>query len=378
MPMNLLLKVLRSVAAMVCLTALPALADPIEVTDIVGRRVTIERPVERFVISEGRYIPLLALLRPDRPVDGLVGMMTTLGWTQPELERQLYARFPEARDIPLFGHKSADSVSVERIIDLAPQLAIFGIGDHGPGAENAELVAQLEAAGIAVLFIDFRMDPLNNTLPSIDLIGRVLGEETRADAYAAFYRAHRQAVLETVATATTRPTVFLQVHPGRRDCCWGMADGMLGPFVELAGGRNIADGTAPGPTTQHTAEFLIVEDPQVWIGTASGTSEEYARGDPPVAVGPGMTAETGRDSLRRYLAQPEFAALSAVRTGRAHALWHNFYNSPFNIVVLEAIAKWLHPERMAAIDPQRTLERIFAEFLPFEVDGTYFATATRD
>lgn len=368
---------LRLLAATLCLAAFPALAEPIEVTDIAGRRVTVERPVERFVISEGRYIPLLALLRPDRPVDGLVGMMTTLGWTQPELEQQLYARFPEARDIALFGHRNADSVSVERIIDLDPQVAIFGLSDHGPGARNAELIAQLEAAGIAVLFIDFRLDPLNNTLPSIELIGRVLGEEMRAAAYGDFYRARRQAVLDTVAEASTRPTVFLQVHPGRTECCWGMADGMLGPFVALAGGYNIADGTAPGPTTQHTAEFLIVEDPDVWIGTASGTRAEYERGDPPVAVGPGMTAESGRDSLGRYLAEPEFATLGAVRSGRAHVFWHNFYNSPFNIVVLEALAGWLHPELMGEADPQATLERIFEEFLPFEVDGIYFATAKR-
>lgn len=371
-------KALRLLAVIPCLLAAPVAAEPIEVTDIVGRTVAIERPVDRFVISEGRYIPLLALLRPQNPVEGVVGMMTTLGWTQPGLEAQLFERFPEARDIPLFGHRSADSVSVERIIDLDPQVAIFGLADHGPGAENAELIAQLEAAGIAVLFIDFRLDPLNNTIPSIDLIGRVLGEEARAGAYTAFYRARRQAVLDRVATVTSRPTVFMQVHPGRTECCWGMADGMLGPFVEQAGGINIADGTAPGPTTQHTAEFLIVEDPDIWIGTASGTAGEYERGDLPVAVGPGMTPDTAQDSLRRYLAAPEFAHLSAVTNGRAHVFWHNFYNSPFNIVVLEALARWFHPSHFPDSDPQRTLEHIFRTFLPFEIDGPYFATASRN
>jgi iron complex transport system substrate-binding protein len=358
--------------------AAPAAADSILVTDAVGRQVEIERPVERFVVSEGRYIPLLALLRPEAPVAGLVGTMTTLGWTQPGLEAQLFARFPEARDIPLFGSKSADSVSAERLIDLAPQVAVFGIGDHGPGADNAELIAQLEAAGTAVLFIDFRLDPLRNTLPSIELIGQVLGAEERAAEYLAFYDARRRAVVAAVAEVSGRPSVFLQVHPGRMECCWAMADGMLGPFVELAGGRNIADGTAPGPTTRHTAEFLLVEDPDVWVGTASGTLGEYRRGDLPVALGPGMTGETAEDSLRRYLSQPEFAHLGAVRSGRAHALWHNFYNSPFNIVVLEALAAWLHPERFPDTDPQATLELIFERFLPFEIDGTYFATLSRD
>ena len=67
-------------------------------------------------------------------------MMTPLGWTQPDLERQLFAQFPTARDIPLFGGSSAESVSVEKIIDLAPQLAIFGLSDQGPGEKNDEMI----------------------------------------------------------------------------------------------------------------------------------------------------------------------------------------------------------------------------------------------
>lgn len=354
--------------------AMPAWAEPIEITDLAGRNITIEQPVERFVISEGRYVSLMALLRPDAPIEGLVGMMSSYGHTQPDLERQLFQDFPEAREIALFGSRSAESVSVERIIDLQPQVAVFGLGDHGPGTDNAELIAQLEAAGVAVVFIDFRLDPLNNTLPSIDLLGEIFGAEGRAGAYAAFYRDRRTRIEQVVDGMEHRPSVFLQVHPGRFPCCWGMADGMLGPFVERAGGHNISDAVAPGPTAQHTAEFLLTENPEVWIGTASGTLSEYRSGKDPVGLGAGFTPEMARDSLASYLDKPEFQALDAVREGRAHSVWHNFYNSPFNIVVLEAFAHWIHPEHFAELDPQATLQQIFETYLPFELDGTYFAT----
>lgn len=356
----------------------PARADRIEVIDLAGRAVSVELPVDRFVISEGRYIPLLALLRPEGPVSGLVGMMSPLGHTQPELEAQLFQRFPEARDIALFGRGSADSVSVEKIIDLRPQLAIFGLGDHGPGARNAELLHQMQAAGISIVFIDFRQDPMRNTLPSIELLGRIFGAERRAAAYAAFHAARRATIESRVTELTARPSVFVQAHPGRFECCWGMADGMLGPFVGLAGGRNIADAVAPGPTAQHTAEFLLTENPDVWIGTASGTRGEFRQGASPVALGPGLGAAEAADSLKRYLSAPEFQALDAVRSGRAHAIWHNFYNSPFNIVALEAFARWIHPELFADIDPQQTLAAIHRDFLPFDLEGTYFATVPRD
>jgi iron complex transport system substrate-binding protein len=352
----------------------PAQAAPIEVTDLAGRTVTIQGPVERFVISEGRYIPLLALLRPHDPVGGLVGMMSPLALTEPALQEQLYEKFPQARDIPLFGGTTAESVSVEKIIDLRPQLAIFGLGDHGPGTKNAELLRQLEASGTAVIFIDFRLDPLNNTLPSVELLGRVFGAEARAADYIAFYRERLERIRLRTAGIANRPSVFVQAHPGRFPCCWGMADGMLGPYVGLVGGHNIADAVAPGPTAQHTEEFLLTENPDVWIGTASGTAEDYRAGKPPVALGADVTPGMAADSLKRYLDQPSFAALDAVRTGRAHSVWHNFYNSPFNIAAVEAFARWVHPDIFADTDPQETLAEIYRRYLPFTPRGTYFAT----
>lgn len=351
-------------------------ANTLEVTDIAGRSVSIELPVKRLVISEGRYIPLLSLLRPENPVKGVVGMMSPLSWTHPDIERQLFEQFPEAANIPLFGGRNEDSISVEKIIDLAPDLAVFGLNDHGPGAKNAELIDQLTAAGTKIVFIDFRSDPLNNTLPSIKILGQLLGVEKRAEEYSAFYQQRFDMIRDRIATTRERPTVFLQAHPGRFECCWGMADGMLGPFVGIAGGLNIADAIAPGPTAQHTAEFLLTENPDVWIGTASGVYTEFVEGADPVALGPGMTRETASESLDRYMSAPEFAALDAVRNGRAHSIWHNFYNSPFNIIALEAFAKWIHPELFADVDPAETLAEIYDRWLPFELNGVFSASVS--
>ena len=367
-------RIALALAAVVLGAAAVARAEPLTVTDLAGRTVTIERPVERFVIGEGRYLSVLSLLRPDDPAAGLVDMMSPVGWTDPGLEAALLDRFPHVGEIPLFGAASAASLSVEKMIDLAPRLAILGLSDHGPGARNAEAIEQLERAGTAVVFIDFRADPIDNTVPSIDLLGKLLEAEERADSYVAFHRAERARIEERLTGRIDKPSVFLQVHPGRRDCCWGMADGMLGPFVTAAGGRNIADAVAPGPTAQHTEEFLLVEDPDIWIGTASGTAEEFREGKDPVALGHGLSPAQARESLSRYLRQPAFAALGAVQGGRAHAIWHGFYNSPFNIVALHAFAGWLHPERFPDADPQALHDEIHRRFLPFPPSGTYAAS----
>ncbi|HBR98450.1 MAG TPA: Fe3+-hydroxamate ABC transporter substrate-binding protein [Gammaproteobacteria bacterium] len=352
----------------------PAILAQIVVTDLAGRDVVLEQTAQRFIISEGRYLSTLAILRDKSPVEGLVGMLSPVGFSDAIFEEKLYAAFPEAKDIPLFGSQDEGSVSAEKIIDLQPDLAIFGIQDHGPGANNKELLNQLSAAGVKVVFIDFRLDPLNNTLPSLQLLGKVLGEDDNAQTYIRFYQNKMRAIRERVQRAPSRPTVFLQAHAGRLPCCIAMADGMLGPFIEFAGGTNIADKVAPGPTSQHTAEFLLIEDPDVWIGTASGTYAEFHDGGKALTNGPGVPTSMAQNSLKAYLDQPEFRALRAVRTHRAHSLWHNFYNSPMNIVALEAFAKWIHPELFSNFDPSQTRDHIYKTYFPFWVDGTYVST----
>ncbi len=364
-----------------CLTGLmlcaAALANAAAVTDVTGRTIEIDLPVKRFVISEGRYISSLALAQPDDPVRGLLGMLSPLSWSSPSMERELFEKFPHARDIPLFGGGDESTVSVEKIIELNPQVALFGVQDHGPGARAEELLSQLEKAGIKVLFIDFRMNPLTNTIPSLELIAKVLGQEETASHYIEYYKNKLQHIRETAALAETKPTVFLQAHPGRMPCCRGMADGMLGPFIGLVGGHNIADAVAPGPTAAHTAEFLLVENPDVWIGTASGTHEEFIAGKSPVAAGPGISRENAIKSLQKYLDNPQFQPLSAVENGRAHVIWHDLYNSPFNIIAVEAFAKWIQPELFSTADPDQTGIEIYRDFLPFSADAAFTATAPK-
>ena len=55
-----------------------------------------------------------------------------------------------------------------------------------------------------------------------------------------------------------------------------------------------------------------------------------------------------------------------------HGLWHDFYNSPYNILAIEAMAKWIHPEKFASLDPQHTLEQINQQFLGMPLAGQYW------
>ena len=89
-------------------------------------------------------------------------------------------------------------------------------------------------------------------------------------------------------------------------------------------------------------------------------------------LGAGIDEQTAQASLKHVLKRPEFVELRAVREGNVHGLWHDFYNSPYNILAIEAMARWIHPERFADLDPQLTLAEINRQFLDTPLAGQYW------
>ncbi|MDR5611831.1 MAG: hypothetical protein RAM36_01995, partial [Arsenophonus sp.] len=46
------------------------------------------------------------------------------------------------------------------------------------------------------------------------------------------------------------------------------------------------------------------------------------------------------------------------------AIWHQFYNSPYDVIAIQQLAKWIHPELFSELDPDDTFRRLHHEFLP--------------
>lgn len=158
----------------------------ITVTDIVGRRVTLDAPAERLILGEGRSMVTLSLLYED-PAAPVVGWMSDFKKSGGWLYDDYVKRFPKIERIKSIGAMGQETVSTEQIIALRPDLAIFSAGSHGPNAKSASTIRQLEAAGIPIVFIDFRLHPIKNTIPSMKILGQVLGKEKEAEAYIEFY-----------------------------------------------------------------------------------------------------------------------------------------------------------------------------------------------
>ena len=64
--------------------------------------------------------------------------------------------------------------------------------------------------------------------------------------------------------------------------------------------------------------------------------------------------------------------IQAVDNDNFHAIWHQFYNSPYYFVAVQKMAKWFHPDLFADIDPEATFKELHERFLPLDYQPGYF------
>ena len=348
------------------------------VTDLAGRTVRIPAKVERILLGEGRLLPALAVFDKDDPLRRLVGMMGEFEKLDEAGYAQWKRRFPQIDQVPRVGRTSSGSFSDEQAIALRPQVAILGLaGGHGPSERDRETLARLEAAGIAVVFIDLRHEPLANTPRSMLLLGEVLGNKREAEAFVQFWRTQLAVVTDRLAQARpTAPTVFLENRVGLSEGCCDTMVGLVGKLLDATGAHNVARGLVPGEFGTLNPEFLIARQPRVYIGTGIGTLAAVRQTPLRVVLGADATPEAARASLARAVQRRGIAQLQAVREGRAYAMWHHFYNSPFNVVAVQVFAQWLHPTLFADLDPRATLQTMYERFQPIALEGVYWTALT--
>lgn len=351
-----------------------AIAEPVQVTDVSGRQVTVNVPVKSLILGEGRFLPTLGILERENPVRLVAAMMADFRRFDPATYAAYREKFPEIDDIPEVGASGALSFSSEQAIGLRPDVAIFGLSSgHGPGARSKEVIAQLEAAGIPVVIVDFRMEPLENTSKSMRLLGRLLGRDKEAAAFMAFYERQMSLVHDRLEGVSEKPSVFMELRVGLRDlCCETTGNQMMGRFIGWAGGRNIVADKIPGTHGVVNAEYLIAEQPDIYIATAIGNYPPSPTERGRVVLGAGTPPDVAAKSLNDALQRPVVSDLTAVTSGSAYAVWHHFYNTPMHVAAVQAMAKWFHPTLFQHLHPERTLGEYFERFQPVALNGVYW------
>ncbi len=355
-----------------------AFAETVTVTDVLGRKVEVEAPVRRVILGEGRQMYVVAALDKDDPFKRVVGWRDDLLKADPDSYKQYLARYPQIAKLPSFGGMKEGAFDIEQAIALKPDVLLLNI-EAKVASDEASLVEKLGSVGIPVVYVDFREKPFQNTEPSLRLMGKLFDRETIAEDFIAFRAGEIARVTERLAKVQglKRPLVMMERAGGYSDaCCMSFGNENFGKMVDIAGGKNFASDLIPGTFGTVNPEAVVAANPDVVIITG-GNWGAYVPGGAWVGLGPGSDLTEARRKLAGLAMRPAFSQTKAVKDGRVHAIWHQFYNSPYQFVAIQEIAAWLHPELFKDLDAEATLKALHERFLPLPYQPGYWVTVER-
>lgn len=351
-------------------------SGPVSATDVVGRTVSLPQPAEKVIVTSRTGFYSIAMLDRENPFQRLVAWNDDLRTTDKDSYNQYLAAFPEAAELPVIGSVGADDFNAEKIIDLEPDLIVIDLGGFNGATENGT-IELLEAAGIQVVVVDFREHMLENTIPSVQALGRLLGRLDVALEFSDFYLAETNKVYDRIGAldpASPRPSAFIQRAPGLADVGLTFGAGNFGEFIDRAGGRNWAEQYLGEVHGTVNPEQILAGDFDVLILTGANWSDS-------ATVKPGhfisMGYEASMDdvvaSIDTVIADNHWQDLPAVVNNQVYAIWHQFYISPYSFIAFQQFAKWLHPDLFADVDPAANFKALHEKFLPIPFKGVFFA-----
>ncbi|WP_313824624.1 ABC transporter substrate-binding protein [Leclercia sp.] len=360
------LKKLIAAAGGLALLLSPLLAQaeswPVTVKDLDNRTVTVEHEPQRIILQDGRDIFALALLERDNPFSRVVAWNNLPKKQDTETWNVLKRKWPEAEKILDMKFSDQGNVDLETVISRQPDLMIAQLRAK-PSLVQTGVLAQLEALHIPVVFVDYELHPVENTLPSIALLGKVIGQTQRAQAYIDFYQQRLDRIHQRLATVSKKPLVFIEPIAGvgglDNGCCFTHARNGWGGLVEAAGGTNIGSQLLPGASGNIAVEKIISLNPDYYLMTGS---KRPGKGTAIIPFGYNVPAHDVSAAFNALLTRQGVASIPAVAQGHTGALYHHFYNNPYNIVAIETLSKIFYPTLFKDVDPLADYHAIIKNF----------------
>ncbi len=327
-------------ACLVLPTVFPPLAaaSPVKVMDAAGISVTLDKPAARVVvIGAAPFIPLHMFYMFDRARDRLVGF---------EVRGQATDEFLELidPDLPL-KQTLATNPGPESVAALKPDLVIT------KSTVETQTARTLKTLGIPVMHVGAETPGM--FLSDIRNLGRVLGEDRRAESIIGFYSDNLTRIQQAVTPVPdpSRPRVLVLEYSNR-------------------GNRQALNVPAPGWI--QTQQAVIAGGNPVWTDSVSARDswqitgfEQIAAWNPDKIFLIVWYQLKGAEVLNSLYRDPKWASLSSVKQHEVHLFPQDIYGwdsaSPRWILGALWMAKKTWPDRLADLDIPRTVMAFYTQ-----------------
>lgn len=346
--------------------------QPIEITDVTGRTVTLKKPAERVVLqwsgAGGPFLTISALMGKDTP-KVIAGMDTSLQQYRADMWKHFTTEMPELAKIPEVGTVGDKNFNVEQVVALHPDVIFIPVDLKNQYESDAK--QKLDEAGVQTIYIDYHAENLEKHQKSIEAIGKALGKEERAAEISKFYTDHVTKVLDRVKTIhKPKPTVYLEVgmkgpeefgNSFSGNYSWGALATLCGADVIT---KDVVKRTAP-----INPEFVLEKNPDIIMIMGS----YWPKNPTSMRLGFEANEAQSQELLKAFTTQREgWSQLKAVKDKQVYSIHHGLPREVYDAAVFESLAKTFYPEEFTDVDPEATLKEFYDRFLPFTYGGIWF------
>lgn len=321
-----------------------ALADR-QVTDQLNRTVTLPDHITRAVVLQHQTLNLLVQL------DAMPQVVGVLSSWQKQLGPNYLRLAPSLAKMPMPGDLTA--VNIESLLALHPQVVF--VANYAP----ADMIDQIEQAGIPVVAISLRREPaaqagkINPVLENedrvynlglqdgISLIGKVMGREAQADAMVKDVFQQRALVAKRLQDIPEDQRV--RVYMANPDLTTYGSGKYTGLMMQHAGAVNVAAKDIQG------FKQISIEDVLKWNPAVIFVQERYP------------------DVVQQILTSPQWQPIEAVKHKRVYLMpeyakaWG--YPMPEALALGELwMAKTLYPQRFTDVDLQQHVDSYYQRY----------------
>lgn len=333
--------------------------NTIDVKDILGDRLVLEKPAERLVPSFF-FEEVFALGAQDK----IVGWSRKYweGRRQWTWEKYVSESDVDIERIPDIGYGATGSANCEKIASMKPDLFLAPF--RLPKAEPLLL-----KYGIPTLHVDFHSQ--QNTCQSILLMGELLGKSRRAKALVDFYAEQTRKIVSVTQNIPDRkkPRVYIEV--GLKPFSTFGSSYMFGKIAQMAGAKSIADGIGVIKTGTISPESLLNANPDIIVITSANWSGNHGYAGPPMGY---YATSLDKALAADLLDRPGWSQLKAVKNKRVYFIHHGLSRHIYDFVALHYFAKWFFPERFKSLDPGAAWREYHQLFLPVQFSGIWGAS----
>jgi ABC-type Fe3+-hydroxamate transport system substrate-binding protein len=346
----------------------PEQTEPIKFTDLINREIILNDQPKRIIVAN--FITNYLMVGGSESLTKVIGFPFD-GWEDYRYgEYVVFTQsFPQMRDIPSIADYHDHSVNTEKIVSLNPDIILMSPSQY---TENNNAIALFEKADIPVVVLDYISLTVETHTKSNEILGLILGREEIAREQNNTYISALNNIYAKVATLQDiekHKRVYVELgNKGIGE--YGVSypgDQLWGSIINSVDGNSISSHL--NSYVALDKEYVVTSDPEVII--MDGSVYGGDAGDQ-IRMGFTVDEETAQARLRAYAKRPEWANLSAIRTGEVYATDLGSLCNMSDYVFTQFLAKVLYPELFEDIDPLANMQSFYAKYLPeLKYTGTF-------